>query len=129
MTDFVLYAHDEIEDSLDSEHLMYCYANFLKQPLELWMFVPCGYDGNILEDPIFNEPNNEIEYHLEYAYQQAKERCLFEKIIGYNICKDGSFYIYYNKESIIFITKKDTIESISGYNLALTPTALKQLGL
>lgn len=34
------------------------YAKFLKQPIELWMFVPCDEDGNVLEEPMY-EPSNE----------------------------------------------------------------------
>ena len=35
------------------------YANFLKQPLTLGMFIPCDLDGNVLEEP-FN-----YEYFLK----------------------------------------------------------------
>ena len=30
------------------------YAKFLRQLLELWMFVPCDKDGNVLEEPVFS---------------------------------------------------------------------------
>jgi hypothetical protein len=66
------------------------YAKFLKQPLELWMFVPCGDDGDILENPSCNtscDPSDFSEdgkcgingcYAQENNYQKAKERCLLE---------------------------------------------------
>lgn len=117
------------------------YPEFLKQPLEKWMFVPCDEDGNVLE-----EPKNEIcdvidMYSLKWSlyndkieqYQQAKERCLFEGLelnnekthltnsfIGINVKCFKSWKNYNNY---------NTIEDLVKYNLQLTPTAIEQLGL
>lgn len=57
------------------------YANFLKQPLEIWMFVPCKLVGDVwvvLEEPVYTNPSNKF-YNEVYVkeYQQAKERCFF----------------------------------------------------
>jgi hypothetical protein len=109
MTDFVL----EKQIARIKPILKLCYiesyANFLKQPLEKWMFVPCDEDGNVLEDcgliPC---------YELD-QYRKAKERCLFESENKY--CFET-----------ILLCKKN-IEDITNFNFQLTPTALKQIGL
>jgi len=44
MVDFVLQQDIEMND-------IYAYAVFLKQPINLSMFVPCDEDGNVLEEP------------------------------------------------------------------------------
>ena len=87
MTDFVL----EQEKYLDITNkkkleLIINYANFLKQPLELWMFVPCDEDGDVLEEPLYNDADlscDELDSinNLVSEYHQAKERCLFD---GFN---------------------------------------------
>jgi hypothetical protein len=129
MTDFVLkqiksksnYKIEKIDN----------YANFLKQPLELWMFIPCDLiQGKIV---ILNEENNH--------YQQAKERCLFD---GFEIIKQNfsgkDYRLVRNKDTYVFFYDKiknkweqvndyKTIESLVFYNLTITATALKQIGL
>jgi len=98
MTDFVLeQGYNPLQNDTECWVKTHNYAKFLKQPLELWMFVPCDEDGNFLEEPILNpiccrKPNDDgggcpeccgspdpdydtIEWSL---YFQAKERCLFE---------------------------------------------------
>jgi hypothetical protein len=133
MTDFVLkqiksksnYKIEKIDN----------YANFLKQPLELWMFIPCDLiQGKIV---ILNEENNH--------YQQAKERCLFEgfelktyntdeydnieSVVKYNHCYVGIKYKNENSIRLNDISKQETIEHLIPNELILTETALKQIGL
>jgi len=116
------------------------YANFLKQPLELWMFVPCDEDGNVIPDKENHFTRKELDY-----WEQAKERCLFEgfekvfeddfKTVYCNsqlhICF-GSKNIYLGRQKDNRIYNKEilmTIEDLVKYNLQLTATAQKQLGL
>lgn len=90
------------------------YANFLKQPLKLEMFVPCDEEGNVLEEP-------DKEFELSYwdcstkisKYQQAKEKVLFE---GFRVSK-----------AKLFINSEKTIEDLIKYDLTLTPNATKQI--
>jgi len=115
MTDFVINAkrYDKIEN----------YANFLKQPLAVWQFVPCDENGNILEEPVHYETwlklhefeGSTIGFDEYSKYQQAKERCLFE---GFSE-KDARFSLFAN----------ETIEDLIEYNLQLTKTAEKLIGL
>jgi len=84
------------------------YANFLKQPLELWMFVPCDENGNILEEPnhldyklknqfnelVFTSQAKQNKYHSDFdKYQQAKDKVLFEfKDFEFEGVSDGVWY-------------------------------------
>ena len=97
------------------------YAKFLKQPLKLWMFVPCDENSNVLEHPknyhkniVIDELKRIDNYnYLVKEYQQAKERCLLE---GFSE-KDAKFVLFAN----------ETIEDLCEFNLQLTKTAIKQL--
>jgi len=106
--------------------LLYDYANFLKQPLTLGMFVPCGEDGEVLIEPSLYDPRSKTgntEHHefdeKEKQYQQAKERVLFE---GFDSL---DYDIFFNDgcEVVEDLLKYSTIK------LTLTETAVKQLGL
>lgn len=86
---------DFSDGRLGKYNVVYQYANFLKQPLTLGMFVPCDEDGNVLEIPTgWGNTNVDREMTEEdYFYQKAKERVLFthdftgEEII--DTIKDG----------------------------------------
>jgi len=114
------------------------YSKFLKQTPQLYMFVPCDSEGNVLEEPIFKGDHDLLEFkHQEY--QQAKERCYFE---GFEVkernCNEAKFkYIengliavfYYNKTTNSFEENADfkTLEDLIPYNLTLTATAQKEI--
>ena len=110
------------------------YGLFLRQKLELWMFVPCKLVDDvwiILEEPVYTEPSN-MYYNNSYVkeYKEAKDRCLFEGVT-YIPAEDKNSYdiIRICKEiSVINYPKfwKDAIvESLIPYNLILTETAKK----
>jgi hypothetical protein len=119
MTDFVL--------SKDST-LIYKYANLLKQPLELWMFVPCSEDGNVLEHPNYIKGERTSQFYNDKMdeYNKAKKRCLFE---GFTV-KNGIVFTPDNQiliqESLL---EKITIENLVGCKYELTQTAQKQIGI
>lgn len=84
MTEFVL--KQSIKRSIDNwpveteDYFNRCeaYANFLKRPLELAIFVPSDLEGNVLEDCGLI-PSYELQ-----RYREAKERVLFD---GFeNVC-------------------------------------------
>jgi len=150
MTDFVLEQEFTIEvQSLTNQwasryNKIMSYANFLKQPLELWMFVPCNEDGNVLEEPT-RYSNDEYDTIELQAYQQAKERCLFD---GFEFTKSQTFSMenkiknsvhWYTKERLYLTTKKAdgyhayyqlfTVEDLIQCDLYLTQTAINQIGL
>lgn len=105
------------------------YANFLKQPLELEMFVPVDEEGNVFEEPI--ETVGGVELYSE-KYQKAKEKVLFE---GFEIRDKGNFYFIEQKRSCLYYrvlknNSKAKIEKLLVFNeVTLTESAIKQLGL
>ena len=112
----------DIRDNFDS---------FLSQSLELWMFVPCDEDGNVLEEPDSIGVGNYFYYEKALdQYQQAKERCLFE---GFEFMGGNNEYYFLKYDSCyafsIKKTNKTNIESIVHKEFPLTPTAQKQIGL
>jgi hypothetical protein len=128
MTDFVLQGN--------GMHEVVRYANFLKKPLELWMFVPCDENGNVLEEPLHIELYEGDTYDLDCKlYKESKERCLFEgfeKSADYIQNSNKCFVVVAFKISIGLGFKNgmhQTIEDLTKYNLQLTQTAIKQLGL
>lgn len=133
MTDFVLSKEQALIDYekihyygevLDIALEMVKYANFLKQSLELWMFVPCDENGNVLNKPE-NYDNEELWHNYSDCkkYEKAKERCLFEvtsEFVSNNIYdENGFFHTLENIESLV--------ADYNNYNLTLTKTAINQL--
>ena len=94
------------------------YDSFLEQPLTLGMFIPCDDDGNFLEEPK-HEPFQDRQKFDDKCieYQQVKERVLFE---GFQNKKQPFFP---------FSFENRTIEDLIRYDLTLTKSAIKQLGL
>ena len=123
MTDFVLEQNKFRETfrykSKQFQTSIINYANFLKQPLELWMFVPCDENGNVLEEPnpdkftMDNVQSFDIFREQLSYYNKAKERILFE---GFDIDASNGL-LYYN----------DVIEHLVGKDISLTPNAIKQI--
>ena len=112
------------------------YANFLKQPLKLEMFVPCDEEGDILEEPTNYEKrllNMMTEYNDEvYTYYQAKVKVLFEGIefrtnggVNFLTIKEDTFAFF--DFNVKF--KNLTVEFLVQYDLELTENAVKQIGL
>lgn len=132
MTDFVLEKQRFKEDSDTAIFKITNYANFLKHPLKLEMFVPCDEDGNVLE-----EPSKKIYLaSISYAqlinsdlvqYQQAKEKVLFEGFENYFFeLKEHDVFVLNEK---IFSTK-DLVENLLEYKVLefnLTPNAIKRI--
>ena len=122
-----LYWYERVRNNFDG---------FSEQPLKLEMFVPCDDGGNILEEPIFHEPNNENEIGnyqiLIDEYNEAKAKVLFEGIefringgVNFLTIKEDTFAFF--DFNIKF--KNLTVEYLVQYNLQLTENALKQIGL
>lgn len=136
MTDFVIQQRSEL---MFKELGKACckYADFLKRPLKLEMFVPCDYEGNFWKYPPTKEEwewaqkdsaDAEQSYKQKvFHYQQAKNKVLFEgfEIEGYYLMYHGFMY------SMICELDNKTIESIidiiPNNPLQLTTTAIKQI--
>jgi len=112
------------------------YANFLSEPLQLWMFVPCDKNNVPLDEPKQVSPDGVKWQDYVKQYQQAKERCYFE---GFEI-KDGTrnytvsfkehfgLHPFFKIDADWFKSKKySTIEDLVKYNLTLTQTAKNRI--
>ena len=122
MTDFVLKEHKKT--NWNSYNLIVNYANFLKQSLELWMFVACYLRDGIWIPYTKETLLNTMELFNEW--EQAKGRCLFDGFEYDNRME------YWHDSNISFdeeFCENKKIEDIVSYNLTLTPTAIKQIGL
>lgn len=103
-------------------------VDFGKQPLALWMFVPCKIVDSVwvvLEEPTHyrrNEIGTIWNDDLK-EYRQAKERCLFEGFeIGVYPLDD--LLMHRNEFGLpIKDLHRQTIEDLVKYNLELTATA------
>ena len=136
MTSFVLQR--DITDIKQRDSIVK-YANFLKQPLKLEMFVPIDQNGNILEEPKMIEKQlgfEEVEIDYDYAevevYKKAREKVLFE---GIEFRKNGGVnFLTIKEDTFAFFDfnvkfKNLTIEYLIQYDLQLTENAVKQIGL
>ncbi len=124
MTDFVLRETNSPTTLAESFQRCVTYANFLKQPLKIEMFVPVDEYGNILQEPeefkewiksdhYFNA--SESVTHQCRMYKKALEKVLFE--------------IEYKYSAELIVELNTDIESIKNLDIELTPNTIKQLGL
>ncbi len=135
-------------DSYDNDKalsVIESYANFLKQPLTLGMFVPCDEDGNVLNDPCKHNTYcvDFCQGRCQEDYDEAKERVLFKNI---TIQLSQSWIDFYNGILVYELDankpiekmfshvfrnhgKSENIETLTRYDLELTESAIKSLGL
>jgi hypothetical protein len=131
MCDFVLeQGNPSNTDSQFTDKVMY-YAKFLKQPLELQMFVPCDENNDQITQRHYQYFDNDDEYNgYLNQYNQAKERCLFEGFEFQRETNNYYFFIYNSRYTFTLNKKaKSTIEDLINKDLQLTPTALEQIVL
>ena len=96
------------------------YANFLKQPLTLGMFVPCDDDGNVVSG-FYNgniDSKDKSFTKLANEYNEAKKRVLFT---GFQVRNQSTYSVVSNKDEDVWVTwnKSKTIEDLIPYNLDL----------
>lgn len=144
MTDFVL-EQDLPQPIGRTAGQMVKFGLFLKQKLELWMFVPCKFvDGVwvVLDSYFYDQFNSgrlvtDEEMKEVEQYQEAKDRVLFE---GFSLENKGEFTTWIQKDnhSICFTDRgkininsqnERTVEDVIKYKFILTLTAQKQIGL
>ena len=140
MVDFVL--QQDITD-IKQRNSIVNYAQFLKQPLNIGMFVPCDEDGDILDEPEDYElrlTNMMTEYNDEvYRHKQAKEKVLFEgfELVRF-IEKENPCYVVSNGENEVTfhiglynfskgVRFANTIEDLIHIQPILTESAIKQI--
>ncbi|KIC63943.1 hypothetical protein [Chryseobacterium taiwanense] len=151
MTTFVIeyYSHEGYAD-LQTLKLMKNYANFLKKPLHLGMFVPVDEKGNVLKEPknyaswktlehnSKGETNDTSVFEEYRIYQAAEQHCLFK---GFKVDYNGysrvrivatyntSIELSFNKTDLSFLSFQDVESLISLHDIYLTRTALRLIGI
>ena len=115
------------------------YAEFLKQPLKLEMFVPCDEDGNVFGEPEiysqwvrenFNdELENEERINQCKDYHQAKEKVLFEGFEPYEDYECAKYEEIYIDEEVCDgkFTVEDLIKDAGKTKIKLSQTSLNAI--
>ncbi len=160
MTDFVLHESFGVGNEIINHQTFFkkvsSYAQFLKKPLELGMFIPCDEEGNILEQvskPDAEDYRNDEGGNFELynfnmkaytSYKKAKNRVLFDGFVftdsqKYSIplsvspygLKDEKIQLTKLKDSGAYHTwlQLNTIEDLVQCDLKLTENALAHIGL
>lgn len=164
MTDFVLeqreiWNNDNINVQCSAVYIRNTsnYANFLKQPLTLSMFVPCGDDGQVYNEPkaedyfnvnvkidqLTDEDKSGLDkfYSDTMFYEDYKERCLFEGFevkSTHNLDTEKPCYVVTNGENEVTfhiglynfskgVEFAKTIEDLVPINPTLTQSAITQI--
>lgn len=150
MTTFVIeYYSNEGYADLQILSLMKNYANFLKQPLSLGMFVPVAENRTVLKEPKNYISWKSLEHNdgksttiagfEEYAeYQKAEKQCMFEGFkVDYNgyskvrivASYDPSIELSFNKNDLL-PSGFDDVESLTVFDdIYLTSNALQLIGI
>ena len=112
---------------------------FGRQTLNISMFIPAKLiDGEwVVLDDVFYLKNETVTHELLNEYEMAKSTVLFE---GFEARKgkaihliefwiNDNFLFTYNSSCKYFLMVGSTVENLVTYNLTLTNTAKKQIGL
>lgn len=145
----------KLEFSQPLEYLMWYektrdnYDDFLQQPLTLGMFLLCDLEGNVLQEPkcdCYTEYDREGCPDKCWRFINSKECVLFKKvkltedkykdtkrkfwyIDKLRIAHELKFYSGENQFTFDVLREHETIEDLVKYNLELTDSAIKQLGI
>ena len=101
------------------------YANFLKKPLKLEMFVTCDDNGNVLEDIIGHGMIHNYSEKLK-QYEQAKDKVLFD---GFDIYSNGDLhnaFVTFESSRLEIMNVENLITDFQ-YSFYLTPNAIKRI--
>ena len=122
MTDFVLEQNSKwsCEGALFN---IVKYANFLKTPLKLEMFVPCDNNGNVLQEPYFDGENDMYFSSAYDEYQTALSKIWFK---GFEYNPNGYVFKDFDKFDDEWFVNA-TIEDLIPYNLEITENFGKNL--
>lgn len=150
MTDFVLSLNTKklpkgfdkhISDSFEFSTKCIKYANFLKQELNIGMFVPAKKVNGVwvvLEEPYNDGENSQYFLSAMEEYQESKENVLFEVFIVSE--NSGNIIVTNGRNSILFSIRNFVkhiesgkrifnIECVHSFDLTLTQSAKNQLDL
>ncbi len=98
MTDFVFNQINQKQSVSEFKESVKKYAELLKQPLNLGMFIPCDLDGNPVDSYFYNQFHtghlvSDEEYKEVEKYHEAKSRVIFEGFeVKRTFVSDGTYY-------------------------------------
>ena len=96
------------------------YADFLRQPLTLGMFVPVDEEGNVFKNPHARDEDAGTEKEeLQIEFNNALEKVLFET--DFEMDESNA------KDFVLAFETVDNLAQIHEFNL--TESAIKQIGL
>ena len=124
MTDFVLSKelildNDNYKESDNAIDSIFKYANFLKQPLTLGMFVPCNYDGNFLTKPPIREEDYEddlIDAVIDKRYEIAQSKVLFSGFTLIEIVENEYIHVSNGTLTLFFHNSNEIESNTNNYN-------------
>lgn len=123
MTDYVLGIELLNQTAIKRLDMVFRYANFLKTPLELGMFVPTDEQGNVIDiSKLAKSSIQDLETNGLSSYNKAKERVIFEDCSMFD-----EHFIRYGNGKLFHIDhlKTTTIEFFCGEGLTLTQNTIK----
>lgn len=146
MIEFVFFVQTYSEEPLTDLQILNkitSYAEFLKQPLTLGIFVPVDEKGNVLKEELkYSFATEESNAGIRHKnYREAQNKVLFE---GFNIVKSDietlnhTIFVENKKGEQVGYNKSwednwnfygITIENLVGFELELSESALKQIGI
>lgn len=125
MTDFVIQEWEKDLYTDDFTKIVKNYADFLKQPLKLEMFIPCDDNGNVLEDIIGNGMIHNYSEKVK-QYQQAKDKVLFK---GFDIYSNGDLhnaFVTFESSRLEIMNVENLITDFQ-YSFYLTSNAIERI--
>lgn len=133
MIDFVSQIQDYVHESRNYERgckLIFNYLNFLKEPIKLWMFLPCDENDEIMlmpgSGPIYTHSK---EYEIKW--RESNDKCLFTGFFDNGT--GNAIYHQLPHALVIDMTfyKENTVEYLlkSKCEINLSKTAIKELDI
>jgi hypothetical protein len=112
MREFTLEMYEQIDCVHKFQDVVYKWAKFLGQKPELWMFIPCDEEGNVLEEPLHYAEFTRYETN---KYQQALSRVIFE---GFKLHFEyGKSWAVKGQGRVIRSFDLNTLEDLTHYDL------------
>ena len=127
MTDFVLETFNNTLTK-DFQAKVYNYANFLKMPLKLSMFVVLDKQGNVFNKPKVEDYNEETNgyFNAINEFADQSENVLFK---GFEIYGNGDLYnqfVTFDSDRLEIMTVENLITDFQ-YSFYLTDMAVKRI--
>ena len=123
MTDFVLDRYETTSNPTFFKETVHDYANFLKQPLTLGMFVPCFSDGSFFSEPEMRQvmvcfDTQDLQYDKQEVadYKIALLKVMFSDFTIIEIVENEYIHISNGTLSLFFHNSNEIESNTNNYN-------------